>query len=176
MHDAFEEEAEVIADIASTRAKITPPVEIPDPPQMEYEDITAEVDARMKATSIRKERQRMKEMGLLGSEKRKRNSGASIEGGVDIRGGDGSPPSTRPLKKHKRRHKSNDNEETNSDVNVEPEFQQAMPKQGSGSLEQVQTAPKEAKQEKLSTESKRPANNMDEAEDLDKRERKKKRG
>jgi hypothetical protein len=109
MHDADEDLDSSMTSNASKPVQTTPPTDFKDPPPIEYEDITEEVDARMKATSIRKERQKMKDLGLLGSEKRKRHSGASVEdGGVDIRGGGGSTPSKRLIKKVKKSHRKSE--------------------------------------------------------------------
>jgi hypothetical protein len=55
----------------------------------EFEDISAEVDARLQSRDQRKEREKMKEMGVPVSEKRKRrSSGIPVVVGVDVGNGE----------------------------------------------------------------------------------------
>jgi hypothetical protein len=140
----------------------------------EYEDITEDVDARMKATSVRREKQKKKDMGLLGSEKRKRQSGASVgdSSGVNVRDGTGHTPSKRPNKKVKKDHEQ---------APAHP-VEQVTPKSNENSAKKSNITPKQApKQDKdtpkkgSGTAEKRSADEVDEFDGSERREKKKKK-
>jgi hypothetical protein len=169
MQDADEDDVDIsMMSNASKPVRTTPPIDFQNQPPIEYEDITEEVDARMKAASVRKERQRMKDLGLLGSEKRKRQSGASVEdGGVNIRGGDGNTPSKRRIKKAKKSHRKSAG--AAEELNDTSEQQAATSKTGDGTPKQA--APKTEN----SAELKRSIEHIDESAESNTREKRKKK-
>jgi hypothetical protein len=75
-----------------------PPTQ-PQAPNVEYDDITAEVDARMQQREQRKEREKKAEMGVVDKRKRMSNDSFQIELGQEVDGAE-----KRERKRKKKRH------------------------------------------------------------------------
>merc|ERR1711939_683618 len=74
----------------------------PSVPRVEYEDITAEVDARMQAREERKEREKKQELGIVDKRKRRSNDSFDVELGQQV--GENGAVEKPSRKKKKSRH------------------------------------------------------------------------
>ena len=90
-------------------------LQYPQPPTQEYEDISAEVDARMQQHEARKEHERKQELGIV--DKRKRESGDSFT--VELSGSrheNGAEVGKKQVKKKKLKHSHGEDSVVNWEV------------------------------------------------------------